>query len=122
MTDNRREVEQEEQKFPTHDEIQKRAHELYLARGGEHGQDIKDWLFAEEQLRREHGKRIGTQTTTFVAGPGGIAKADSPSHRDFVIAEEERHQVRAAEELKETAEGSTVPRTKTVSVGQQRKE
>lgn len=116
MTDNRREVEQKEQKFPTHDEIQERAHKLYLARGGKDGQDIDDWLFAEDQLRREHGKRVGTKTTTFVAGPGGVAKTE-PTDRDFVIAEEERTKVRAAEELKED---STMPRTKNVAVGQQR--
>ena len=116
MTDNRREVEQEKQKFPTHDEIEKRAHELYLARGGEGGQDLDDWLFAEEQLRRERGERVGTKTTTFVAGPGGVSRTE-PIDRDFAIAEEERTKVRAAEELKED---STMPRTKPVTAGQQR--
>ncbi len=116
MTDNRREVEQEEQKFSTPDEIQERANRLYLARGGQDGRDIDDWLFAEDQLRREHSERVGTKTTTFVAGPGGVANTE-PTDRDFVIAEDERTKVRAAEELKED---STMPRTKSVAVGQQR--
>lgn len=110
--------DKQEQKFPTHDEIQKRAHELYLARGGEHGHDTEDWLFAEEQLRGEYGGRVGT---SFVAGPGGVAKTDSTPDRDFIIAEEERAQVRAAEKLKQEREGSTVPRTKSVAIGQERR-
>lgn len=116
MSDNRRE---EEQKFPTHNEIQKRAHELYLARGDKGGQDIEDWLLAEEQLRREHSERVGTKTTTFVAGPGGVAKTSSSSERDdLIIAQEERSQVRAAEELKEA---SSVPGTKPFAGGQTQK-
>ncbi len=35
---------------PTHDEIAKRAYELYLARGGEHGYDAQDWAQAESEL------------------------------------------------------------------------
>jgi hypothetical protein len=36
---------------PTHDEVARRAHELYEARGGEHGADVDDWLRAERELR-----------------------------------------------------------------------
>jgi hypothetical protein len=35
---------------PTHEEIAKRAYELYLARGGEHGHDAEDWAQAESEL------------------------------------------------------------------------
>ncbi len=35
---------------PTHDEIAKRAYELYLARGGEHGHADEDWARAESEL------------------------------------------------------------------------
>lgn len=35
----------------THDEIAKRAYELFEARGREHGHDLDDWLQAERQLR-----------------------------------------------------------------------
>src|SRR5580704_19072557 len=92
---------------PSHEQIRKRAHELYVARGGEHGQELQDWQFAEEQLRREHDERVGTKTTTFVPGPGGVAKTESLSDRDFAVPEEERTKVRAAEEIKES---STLPR------------
>lgn len=35
---------------PTHDEIARRAYELYVERGGEHGGDVDDWLRAEREL------------------------------------------------------------------------
>jgi hypothetical protein len=35
---------------PSHDEIAKRAYELYLARGGEHGHADEDWVRAESEL------------------------------------------------------------------------
>ncbi len=36
--------------------ISARAFELYEARGGEHGQDIADWLEAERQIDDEIGQ------------------------------------------------------------------
>ena len=33
-------------------DIARRAYELYLARSGEHGHDVEDWLQAEQELRR----------------------------------------------------------------------
>jgi hypothetical protein len=35
---------------PAPDEIARRAYELFLERGGAHGQDWQDWLIAERQL------------------------------------------------------------------------
>jgi hypothetical protein len=32
-------------------DIARRAYELYLARGGGHGDDVTDWLLAERELR-----------------------------------------------------------------------
>jgi hypothetical protein len=32
-------------------DIARRAYELYLRRGGDHGHDLDDWLQAERQLR-----------------------------------------------------------------------
>ena len=32
-------------------DIARRAYELFLLRGGEHGQDVHDWLHAEGELR-----------------------------------------------------------------------
>jgi Protein of unknown function (DUF2934) len=37
----------------TREMIEKKAYELYLARGGQHGSDVGDWLEAERQLQGE---------------------------------------------------------------------
>jgi DUF2934 family protein len=37
---------------PPHDDIARRAYELYEQRGGEHGHDWEDWFYAERELRQ----------------------------------------------------------------------
>jgi hypothetical protein len=41
---------------PSPAEIQRRAYELYVQRGGGHGRDLEDWLAAERQLKRQQGR------------------------------------------------------------------
>lgn len=38
-------------RVPSHEEIARRAYEIYLARGGEHGRSEEDWLQAERELK-----------------------------------------------------------------------
>ena len=38
------------QREPSTEEIARRAHELYVQRGGEHGKDFEDWVAAEKDL------------------------------------------------------------------------
>jgi hypothetical protein len=38
---------------PLGEEISRRAHELYLQRGGGHGKDVEDWVRAEKELSDE---------------------------------------------------------------------
>jgi Protein of unknown function (DUF2934) len=38
---------------PSGEEIARRAHELYVQRGGEHGKDVEDWVTAEKELSNE---------------------------------------------------------------------
>jgi DUF2934 family protein len=38
---------------PSGEEIARRAHELYVERGGEHGKDVEDWVRAEKELSDE---------------------------------------------------------------------
>lgn len=38
---------------PSGEEIARRAHELYLERGGEHGKDVEDWVIAEKEMGNE---------------------------------------------------------------------
>ena len=35
----------------SHDEVRRRAYDLYMARGGEGGSDVDDWLAAEREVR-----------------------------------------------------------------------
>jgi hypothetical protein len=42
---------------PTIDEIAERAYQIFLARGGEPGHDLDDWLQAESELLRENAVR-----------------------------------------------------------------
>jgi hypothetical protein len=37
---------------PTHDDIARRAYQLYEQRGGVHGHDLQDWFEAERELRQ----------------------------------------------------------------------
>jgi len=39
----------------TDEQVAARAFERFLARGGEHGHDVEDWLAAEEELRGAAG-------------------------------------------------------------------
>jgi len=39
-----------ESRAPNHDEIGRRAYEIYLERGGLPGQELKDWLQAEREI------------------------------------------------------------------------
>jgi hypothetical protein len=39
---------------PTREEIQLRAHEIYLERDGAHGHDVDDWLEAERELYEKY--------------------------------------------------------------------
>jgi hypothetical protein len=38
---------------PSRQEIARRAHDLYLQRGGEQGKDVEDWVRAEKELSDE---------------------------------------------------------------------
>jgi Protein of unknown function (DUF2934) len=38
---------------PNHDEIRRRAYEIYLERGGLPGHELRDWLQAEREIESE---------------------------------------------------------------------
>jgi hypothetical protein len=42
-------------------EINRRAYEIYLERGGQHGSDVSDWIDAERELSH---KPVGTAPKT----------------------------------------------------------
>jgi len=39
-----------ESRAPSHDEVRRRAYEIYLQRGGIPGQELEDWLQAEREI------------------------------------------------------------------------
>ncbi len=39
---------------PSREEIELRAYQIYIERGGAHGQDVDDWLQAEHELSVEY--------------------------------------------------------------------
>ena len=43
---------------PPREEIELRAYQIYVERGGAHGQDVKDWLQAERELVAKYGKPL----------------------------------------------------------------
>lgn len=53
----KRAVKRSEPEAPTTEEIAKRAFELFLARGGQHGHHEDDWLRAERELRQQRTLR-----------------------------------------------------------------
>jgi len=40
-----------ERRSPSHDDVARRAYDLFQARGAEDGRDMDDWLRAERELR-----------------------------------------------------------------------
>ena len=44
---------------PTPEQIQQRAHEIYLARGDAPGTELSDWLQAERELREQSRPAAG---------------------------------------------------------------
>ncbi len=43
---------------PAREEIELRAYQIYVERGGAHGQDVEDWLQAERELVEKYGKPV----------------------------------------------------------------
>lgn len=60
---------------PSHEEIQARAYEIYLQRGGGDDRALEDWFVAEEQLLRERSETniAGTRLSVATAGRHNFA-------------------------------------------------
>jgi hypothetical protein len=44
-------------KGPTHEQVSKRAHDIWVKKGSKPGQDEQNWLEAEAQLRAELARK-----------------------------------------------------------------
>lgn len=49
---------------PSHEEVSRRAYELFLARGAQHGLALEDWLEAERQLTATTHRATKTTAAT----------------------------------------------------------
>jgi len=65
---------------PSHDEIARRAYELFQRRGGEPGHEQDDWLQAEQDLRGAEQPVGLTQRHASAAKSRSEARVDSASH------------------------------------------
>ena len=52
------------ERHPTHEEIELRAYQIYIERGGAPGNELEDWLQAEFELIEEYGKTSQTAKAT----------------------------------------------------------
>lgn len=72
--------------FPTHEEIAKRAYEIYLERNCEPGCALEHWLLAETELKRQRGLDSTHLTAvTILVAPDGTA--ETTPERDAAIPE-----------------------------------
>ena len=63
--------------FPTRDEIERRAYEIYMRRGSRDGSDLEDWLVAEKELFQEYSISAQKRASALVAGRTRSAAPDS---------------------------------------------
>ena len=64
-----------DKKGPASAEIRRRAHEIYMERGGTGGADLDDWLQAERELLANH--RSNEHAGYFPAAEGAVANRPS---------------------------------------------
>lgn len=71
---------------PDHDDIARKAYELYLERGAEEGHAIRDWLDAESELKGEiptpeEAQRAPSADPVTEASQESFPASDPPSWR-----------------------------------------
>ena len=67
--------------FPTRDEIERRAYEIYLRRGSRDGSDLEDWLVAEKELFQEYSISAQKRASALIAERTRFSASDSPRGR-----------------------------------------
>jgi hypothetical protein len=55
---------------PSNEQIRQRAYEIYLARGGEDGHDLSDWIEATRELSESNEQESVSAQKTRTAVPG----------------------------------------------------
>ena len=64
--------------------VARRAYELYLSRGGNHGNDQSDWLRAEAEIMAGNGSRKNTSAST-----GATTSTSAPIIQQSAVAAED---------------------------------
>jgi hypothetical protein len=77
-----------EERFPTRDEIEQRAYEIYLERGEREGDELNDWYAAERELT-ESGRVLGT-------APGAAGELQTEDMEKMIEEMYERSRAAAA--------------------------
>jgi hypothetical protein len=57
------------QENPNRESVARRAYELFMSRGGQHGSDREDWYQAERELRGGNGGQASVQGTLQTSSP-----------------------------------------------------
>ena len=66
---------------PTHEQITKRAHEIFIERGQPEGRDLDHWLEAEKQLRASGETKSKEKTNSATQTAGAEVRATESSGR-----------------------------------------
>jgi hypothetical protein len=54
---------------PSREEVEIRAYEIYVERGGQDGHDVEDWIAAEEELNTRLASKAEKTSSTQTAAP-----------------------------------------------------
>lgn len=67
---------------PTHDQIQVRAYELYLARNGGPGDELSDWVSAEQELMETANPKDSAPELPATMVPLSVREISTAKSRD----------------------------------------
>jgi hypothetical protein len=62
---------------PTHEQITRRAYEIFIERGQPEGRDLDHWLEAEKQLRAAGQSDEDTQEAAHIRNPQGNGRSQN---------------------------------------------
>src|ERR1700722_19745441 len=79
-----------ESKQPDREQIEKRAHELFIGRGGGDGMDVEDWLAAEKELRGTANQAPAVTIAKPTATAAGATKSSSAAGKETGVPHKSR--------------------------------
>jgi hypothetical protein len=97
-----------ESKQPNREQIEKRAYELFIGRGGGGGMDVEDWFAAEQELRATANQAPAVTIAKPAATAAGAAQSSHAAGKQNDVPQTSR--IEGAPETSETR-FSPKPRT-----------